>query len=204
MQRPLPPEILIDEYEGEDFFIPSPDLDLWVRKTFLDSTSPLYNPEHEHLNKAHLGFLWTNVPNTRKMRSVAGEAEMPFFKGGAWQKHRQMMQLCEWFGGLPDFLITLDAQYAIKATNDDFCALVEHELYHCAQAVDEHGNAKFNKENGLPKFAMREHDVTEFVGVVERYGINAVANGREFVEAASREPKISAAAVAAACGLCAR
>src|SRR5687767_8823675 len=127
--RPRPPEILLEQYLGIDYFIPSPELDLWVRKTFLSSDSPLFNEEHIHLSKAHLGFLWTNVPNVSKMRAVAGEAERPMFRGGAWQKHRQEMQFQEWFGGLPDFVITLDAGFAASADDRSFCALIEHELY---------------------------------------------------------------------------
>lgn len=199
--RPYPPEILIDEYVGIDYFIPSPELEEWARKTFLDSESALYNEEHAHLNDAHIGYLWTNVPNRRKMREIAGEAEKPMFKGGAWQKHRQEMQFQEWFGAIPDFVITLDSSYAKIADDRSFCALVEHELYHCAQALDEFGSPKFNTQTGLPIFAMRGHDVEEFIGVVRRYG--ATANVREMIEAAIDEHgKIEIDDISIICGNC--
>jgi hypothetical protein len=202
--RPFPPELLIEEYVGIDYFVPAPELDLWVRNTFLRSSSPLFNEEHLHLLAAHIGYLWTNVPNVSKMRGVAGMAEYPFFRGSPWQKNRAIMQMQEWFGEVPNFVITLSAGYSIEASDTDFCALVEHELYHCAQKLDEFDQPLFNPATELPIFCMREHDVTEFVGVVRRYGIGAVANGRAFVAAANSEPEIEPADIAQMCGNCLR
>lgn len=202
--RPYPPELLIEEYCGIDYFVPSPELDLWVRNTFLRDSSPLFNEEHIHLLDAHIGYLWTNVPNVSKMRGVAGMAEYPFFRGNAWQKHRQIMQMQEWFGDVPNFVITLDAKFCLHAEDAQFLALLEHELYHCAQKKDENGEPLFNLLTERPVFAMREHDVTEFVGVVRRYGIGVVANGREFVAAANNEPEIAAVDIAQVCGNCVR
>lgn len=201
--RPHPPELLLEPYVGIDYFVPSPELEEWVRKTFLDDSSPLFNEEHIHLRRADLRFLWTNVPNVKKMRVIAGEAERPMFRGGAWQKHRQEMQFQEWFGGMPDFVITLDAGFASQADDSSFCALVEHELYHCAQAVDEFGAPKFRQDSDLPVFAMRGHDVEEFIGVVRRYGMTE--NVREFVAAAlSEEGKIETGDIRFMCGSCSR
>lgn len=201
--RPFPPEITLEPYLGIDYFVPSPELEEWVRKTFLDDDSPLFNEEHIHLKRADLRFLWTNVPNVKKMRVIAGEAERPMFRGGAWQKHRQEMQFQEWFGGMPDFVITLDASFANDADDASFCALVEHELYHCAQAVDEFGAPKFKQDSDLPVFAMRGHDVEEFIGVVRRYGMTE--NVREFVAAAlGEEGKIEIGEIKFMCGSCAK
>lgn len=200
--RPFPPELLINEYVGINYFVPSPELEEWTRKTFLNDESPLHNPEHAHLLQAHIGYLWTNVPNVSKMRGVAGTAEMPFFRGAKWQKARATMQMQEWFGAIPDFVITLDANYCNQISDTNFCALVEHELYHCAQALDEFGAPKFNALTDRPIYTMRDHDVTEFVGVVTRYGIGAVANGTAFVEAANSEPAIAHADISKMCGNC--
>ena len=199
--KPMPPEILIDEYVGIDYFIPSPELGAWVRETFLDEKSPLYNFEHIHLLEAEIGFLWTNVPCTQKMRNVAGMAEYPFFRSNPWQNHRQMMQMTEWFSAVPDFIITLDARYSSAASDIDFCALVEHELYHCAQKVNEYGEPVFGGDE-RPVFCMRGHDVEEFVGVVRRYGIGSTMNGKELVAAAMAEPEVEAADVRQVCGNC--
>ncbi|MCD9188252.1 MAG: hypothetical protein LUM44_17685 [Pyrinomonadaceae bacterium] len=200
--RPQPPEILINEYVGIDYFIPSPELEEWARKTFLDDESPLHNPDHAHLLQAHIGYLWTNVPNSKGMRAVAGTAEIPSFRGAKWQKHRQLMQMQEWFGAIPDFVITLDANYCFETSDTNFCALVEHELYHCAQALDEFGEPKFNAATDRPIYTIKDHDVTEFIGVVARYGIGSVANGIAFVEAANSEPLIAHADISKMCGNC--
>lgn len=203
--RPHPPELLIDEYVGIDYFIPAPELDVWIRKTFLDDESPLYNEEHVHLSSAHTGYLWTNVPNVKQMQVVAATAEMPFFRGNAWQKHRQLMQLQEWFGDIPDFLITFDARLAQIADNLQFCARSEHELYHCAQALDGFGSPKFRGETGLPIYALKGHDVEEHTGVMRRYGPGGCAGDTiAFVEAAQRQPEIGAVEILGVCGTCGR
>jgi ribosomal protein S27AE len=110
------------------------------------------------------------------------------------------MQLLGWFGMAPDFVLTFDAHYCASCSDAEFMALVEHELYHCGQQRDEFGGLKFRK-SGLPVFAMRGHDVQEFVGVVRRYGADA-AGVRELVEAAKKEPEVSAVRVAQVCGTC--
>ena len=201
--RPRPPELLLEQYVGIDYFIPSPELDLWVRKTFLNSYSELYNEEHIHLAKAHIGFLWTNVPNIKQGKIVAATAEMPFFRGGAWQKARQTMQMQEWFGEVPKFLITFDARLAQDATDLQFCARMEHELYHCAQKRNEHGEPLFNPITDLPSYTLAGHDVEEHTGVMRRYGPAGCAGDTlAFIEASKYEPEIGAAEILGACGTC--
>ncbi len=82
-----------------------------------------------------------------------------------------------------------------------WCAVSEHELYHCAQARTKYGAPRFIK--GKPVFSIRGHDVEEFVGVVQRYG--AVGTGvADLAAAAGRAPEIGRAGVAAVCGTCLR
>ncbi len=193
--RPLPPDM------PEGSFIPAPDVEAWIRRNYIGSTGPLYTEEHAHLEFAHIGVLWASILNVRQMRRVIGQAECPRPMGNAWTKGRAEYQLTQWFGEVPDFIITLDADYAREADDLAFCALVDHELSHCAQALDEYGAPKFSKD-GLPKFAMREHDVTEFVGVIRRFGASAGANVPKLVEAALSTPEIGAVEIAKACGTC--
>ena len=163
------------------------------------------NEAHAHLREASLGFLWCALPNARQMNAVVGQAEMLSLQGGKWQKARQEMQIEGWFGNLPDFLLTFHADYADQCSDAAFCALVEHELYHCGQAVDAWGSPRFSKMTGRPIFSMRGHDVEEFVGIVERYGVGAAAGQTAaLVEAAKRTPIVCSADIAGACGTCGR
>lgn len=197
---PLPDESL---HELGDLFIPDAALNEFVEASFLDEQSPLFNLDHIHLTQARIGFLWTNTVNRRKMKRVVGEAEMPNFKGGAWQKARQEQQLIEWFGLVPDFVITLSAGFRFECEDVEFLALLEHELYHCGQRVDEFGFPKFSKSDGKPIFGMRGHDVEEFIGVVRRYGIGAVGQDAvDFIAAGMSEPSIAPAKISALCGTC--
>lgn len=199
--RPLPPPQIF-EPTGAPAFVPSPELADWAMATFIAVGAPLHNPDHEHLADAQIGFLWTTVGLTRHMHAIAGQAETPRAQGNKWVRGRAIQQLEEWFGEEPDFLITLDANYARQCDDATFCALVEHELYHCGQERDVFGGPKFTQD-GMPVFGIRGHDVEEFVGIVRRYGVGAAAGQTlALVEAAQQKPEIAKARITAACGSC--
>jgi len=185
----------------EPLFFPAHDLIAWATETFIESGAPLYNGDHHHLNFASLGALWTNVPNGRAGRRVIGQCEMGLPPLAKWGRARMERQLLDWFGQVPDFLLTFDACYASECGDADFMALVEHELYHAGQARDAFGAPRFSKQTGRPVFAMRGHDVEEFVGVVRRYGAEA-AGVREMVHAANAGPELARVSIAHACGTC--
>ena len=134
---------------------------------------------------------------------VIGTAEpgAPQSAMGKWGRAKATLQVTDWFGMVPDFIITIDASWWLQASDAKACALIEHELYHCAQDRDEYGAPKFNRQTGRPVFAMRGHDVEEFIGVVRRYGADA-AGIRELIEAVEAGPEIAAASIAQCCGTC--
>lgn len=180
----------------------TPDLNFaeWIRGTFIDATGPLANERHEHLAEASIGVLWTNVINTTKMRHVLGTAEMPQVMGGAWKRGRFEQQLRDWFQTEPTFLLTLYAPECRLLNDRSFCALVEHELCHCAQAEDQYGSPKFGRM-GEPIYAIAGHDVEEFTDVVERYG-PTTPELRQMIRAANGRPLMGDGAISIACGTC--
>lgn len=207
--RPRPHERLIamSELAGPDLFAPDQEFAAWIRDAYLNQDGPFYAPEHAHLENAVIGCLWTNAPNSSKGRRIVGQAEMPsrsLVRSGKWQKARQEQQMREWFGVVPDFVLTFDALYANDCDDASFCALVDHELCHCAQAEDEFGAPKFTRE-GAPVFTIRGHDVEEFVSVVRRWGIQAAGDAAtDLVIAAAQQPLITPAKLAQGCGTCMR
>ena len=198
-KRPMPPSRLFENMLEGALYIPAPEVRAWIEATFLDDRSPLFNIEHIHIRQAHYAILWTNELNVKQGRRVAGTAENVIFRCSAWQRGRQEQQMREWFGAVPELLITLDANYAAQASDSEFCALVEHELYHCGQACDEFGAPAFTKD-GLPKFTLRGHDVEEFVGVVRRYG--PTEDVQRVIDAAKGAPEVAKINIARACGTC--
>lgn len=198
--RPSPPPEILDRL-AVAAFVPAPEVAEWAEATFLDEASKLHNPDHAHLAHAEIGFLWTNVPNGRNMRTVIGQCEVGTPRAmGKWAKARAELQITDWFGRVPDFIITLDASYCVQASDAEFCALVEHEMYHAGQERDEFGQPKFT-QSGRPKFGIRGHDVEEFIGVVRRYG--AISHEvQAMVQAASKRPEVASVHVAQACGTC--
>ena len=191
-ERPRPPARL-------DRFTPAPGLLAWSEQTILASGGALHNPDHAHLVDADLAFLWAPGAFEKAGRTVLGQAEQVMFRAGGWQKARQEQQMVEWFGRVPEFLITLAADYCGICTDTEFCALVEHELYHIGQARDSFGAPAFDKE-GRPKLRIVGHDVEEFVGVVARYGPSA--DVQRLVAAAGGTPAVPRLNIARACGCC--
>lgn len=201
LDRPMPPGEMWEE-EATGRFVPAPEVVDWIRRAILDERGPIHNPDHVHLRMARIGVLWTDLPARRQMRAIVGQAEMPQPRGSAWARARQEQQLREWFGGGVDFLITLYAPHAAAIDDASWCALVEHELYHCGQAVDRYGVPRFRRD-GTPVWAIRGHDAEEFVGVVARYGPGAAAGGvADLVRAALLGPTVAPARISAACGTC--
>lgn len=199
--RPLPPAEMFEPI-GAPAFVPDEAAAEWVVQTFISEEGALHNPDHAHLAFANFGVLWAGVANTRQQRRIIGTCELgePRAMQGKWAKARQEQQIIGWFGDVPDFILTFDAHYCAQASDVEFCALAEHELYHAGQELDAFGQPKFTRD-GRPKFAMRGHDCEEFVGVVRRYG--AVGpDVRAMFEALKRGPEIAPARVAASCGTC--
>lgn len=200
--RPMPPASLSPESIDDLIharLVPALELGLWAQDAILAEDGLLHNSDHAHLIDADIGFLWASLAFTKQGRTVVGQAEQVMFRAGGWQKTRQEQQMREWFGRLPEFLITLAADYCAQCSDAEFCALLEHELYHIGQEQDEFGAPKFTKD-GYPKLAIRGHDVEEFVGVVRRYGPGPEVT--RMIEAAKGPAEVENINIARACGTC--
>lgn len=197
MSRPKPPADLL-----ESLWLtlrPAPEVWEWIQREILATTGSIHNEEHGHLIDASIGVMWASSSFAKKGRSVLGQAEQLMIRAGGWQKARQEQQMRDWFGEEPEFLITLAADYCAQCTEAEFCALVEHELYHIAHKLDKYGAPAFTQD-GMPKLEMRGHDVEEFVGVVKRYG--ASNDVQQLIDAASRPPEVAKINISRACGTC--
>lgn len=205
MKRPQPPENLLGldpEFDPIDFE-PAPDLRKWILETFVYEDGPLYNPEHDHIQYFERDFfavLWASSAFVKAEKYVLGQCERISINAGGWKKARQELQLQNWFGYIPTYMITIDAQYAAEASDADFCALIEHELCHIGVKRDADGNMLVSNMTGMPKHYLRGHDVEEFNTVVERYGASDAVQA--MVDLAQQRPTIGKAKIANACGTC--
>lgn len=200
--RPQPPKSLTDLSELAELGIrlePAAGMHEWVVENILSDQGSIHNPDHAHLIDADLVFMWASASFSKKGRTVLGECEQVMFRAGGWQKARQEQQMMDWFGRVPAFMITLSADYCLQCTDAEFCALVEHELYHIAQKLDQYGAPKF-AQDGMPTLEMRAHDVEEFFGVVRRYGPSEDVS--RMVEAAMNTPEVAVTNISKACGTC--
>jgi len=191
--------------QEEDFadlctrFQPAPDVWEWVEANVLEEGGELFNSDHQHLQGADVGILWASSAFTKQGRTVVGQAELVAFRAGGWQKARMERQMVDWFGRVPEVVITLAADYCAECSDAEFCALVEHELYHVAQESDQYGSPKFRKD-GRASLTMRAHDVEEFVGVVRRYGPSEEV--RRLLKTADGPPEVAKINIARSCGTC--
>jgi len=200
--RPMPPNSTMELYNVSGVGIrltPAPEVWGWLQTEILADTGSIHNEDHAHLIDADVRVMWASAAFTKKGRTVVGQAEQVAFRAGGWQKARMEQQMRDWFGDVPAYIITLAADYCAQCSDAEFCALVEHELYHIAQATDQYGAPKFTQE-GLPKLEMRGHDVEEFVGVVRRYG--ASPQVQKLVDAANNPAEVGKLNISRACGTC--
>lgn len=195
---PLPPKQL---FEPAPLFLPAPDMTDFIYQTFISDSSELHNPAHKHLSHGRLGVLWTNTEYTKKKRRILGTAEKPARSSSTWKSKRGEYQLTQWFDDIPDFVITLQANFFAGAGNPERCALLEHELMHCAQARDEFGAPRFNQQTGRPVFTIKGHDVEQFIGVIERYGATSDEE-RRMKKAFDEGPEFGQAMIDGICGTC--
>jgi hypothetical protein len=197
MGHPIPPVDLIE--------IPlltlRPALDVWewLQTEILADTGSIHNKDHVHLLDADIRVMWASSSFEKQGRTVLGQTEQVAFRAGGWQKARMEQQMRDWFGGVPAFIITLAADYCAQCSDEEFCALLEHELYHIAQATDKYGQPAFTQD-GAPKLKLQGHDVEEFVGVVRRYG--ASREVQALVDAANSPAEVGKLNIARACGTC--
>jgi hypothetical protein len=199
LRRPMPPDSWQGTIGNAYRFTPAPEIYDWLNQTILKKGTKLYNPHHEHLEE-HDGvcFLWAEDSFLKQGRIILGQCELVSFRVSGWQKFRQEAQMIEWFGFVPKALITLSAEYCRACTDDEFCALVEHELCHL-EHKETHMGPCFDQE-GRPALKMRGHDVEEFYTVVERYG--AGRDVQHMVDLANKGPTLGRASLAQACGTC--
>lgn len=206
--RPFPPTELIDQAEQEEAIrlAPAPDLKEWVLKNYLTVEGVLYNPDHDHIaellhdDETFLAFAWASSACMAKKRMVLGQCEKVMFNVGGWRKSRQEQQMRDWFGFVPAYLITIDASFCERASDHDFCALIEHELYHIGVERDADGEMLFSSTTGLPKHYLAGHDVEEFFGVVRRWGANT--DVKRLVQIAKNPPFVSEMDISKCCGTC--
>lgn len=210
--RPFPPSEFMDRAQdtGEEdppiILIPAPELMDWAVKSFLQTTGGLYNPDHTHIfemledDNTFLAFAWASAAFKSKQAVVLGQCEKVMFNVGGWRKARQEQQMREWFGYVPTYLITIDASFCEIANDRDFCALIEHELYHIGVKRTEEGAPIYSAVTGLPAHYLAGHDVEEFFGVVKRYGANESV--KRLVEIAQSPAFESDINISKCCGTC--
>lgn len=124
-----------------------------------------------HLEEARIGWLLRHDVQFKAGKRILGTCYLPSVQGS-------LRPVFDWFlarefGGEPplDFLVVLDDEYWTReATPRQRQILVHHELMHMDHAHDKHGAPRYDRETGQPVFAIRGHDIEEFVAIVAEYG----------------------------------
>jgi hypothetical protein len=119
--------------------------------SFIADDAPLQNLDPEHLRSAAIGFLCTNVENSKKDRTVIGTAAAGQPQGamGKWGRAKATLQVTQWFGMVPDFIITIDAAWWLQASDAEACGQCWSRSCSChpSRSGD---TAKITAPTGLP------------------------------------------------------
>lgn len=205
--RPYPPPDLglasRDDGTWPASFADAPEVHAWIVAEVLDPEGRLHNPDHRHIDAGDFAVMWAGRRAESKGMRIAGTMEKLQLQEKTWSGQRAADVIHGIYPLTPDHLMTLDAEICRTCGDAEFCALVEHELYHLGQVRDAMGAPQFDRE-GRPKLCIRGHDVEEFIGVVARYGTgHADSNLSRMIAAARAGPTVQQARISAACGVCA-
>ncbi len=189
-------------------FVRDESLESFIRNEFAGRGGYFWDAEHGHLSGARIGAIWSNAPCRIRGSVKAGTAEIPRTPQPTWSSQQRYALLHQLFGvELPDFIITLSAPHAFTYDDREFFALLDHELCHCAIATDEFGAPRFSEQTGRPIWTIRPHDVEQFSGTVERWGMKATGT-EDIVRAGLRTPRFDwvegKSFSPAVCGTCGR
>jgi hypothetical protein len=142
-------------YQAElDAALARPILTTWDKEeSYHDAEQPaaigkvLVDAVHTDLERASIAYVFKEKMTTRD-RVVWGKASKA---GGE----------IEFFNGY-DFVLKFNWQQWRRLSAMQRVALVDHELAHCGQEVD---------DKGARKWVMVSHDIEEFSGIVRRWGL---------------------------------
>lgn len=126
-------------------------------------------PEHGHLEdgEATVDFLFRVEPLIRGGKLELGSVHLPNVQGKLKGVFDFLFRRV--FGRIPNFVMILDLEYWRDASEREREILVYHEMCHAEHKTDKEGELRFD-EAGKAVYGIREHDVNEFIAVVERYG----------------------------------
>lgn len=129
--------------------------------------------EHHDIRAGDAVIDWLFRAEIKKKqgRFILGTCYQPRVTGDLSDLFDDMLE--KLLGRRPDFLIVLSWDYWRDASPREREILCFHELKHCAQARDMFGAPRFNRDTGLPIWAIQGHDIEEFDDVVRRYGIHS-------------------------------
>lgn len=123
--------------------------------------------DHLRIGEASIVFIMREFDREKGQKAILGTMNLPKISGELGQIFLWMLaRMC---GGLPDYLMILDAEWWRQADPRQREALVYHELKHAVHAIDKHGELRFTEE-GMPIWDIVAHDVEAFNGEIERYG----------------------------------
>jgi hypothetical protein len=125
--------------------------------------------EFDHLTRGDARIDWLLKRDTKVKggRQILGATHLPKVQGDLNPCFVWMLERL--FGRPPDFLIILDKSFWYQATPRLREILVFHELSHCIHKTNRFGEPMYDQDE-RPVWAIRSHDVEEFISVVHRYG----------------------------------
>jgi hypothetical protein len=149
------------------FALPSDDPALDPRPIVARLIAECPDFEDLRLGEARVAVFMRTERHIRGTKQTLGMMALPRWQGSLAPLATWMLE--QVLGEMPHFIMVLDAEWWLEAPPRNREALVFHELKHAMHSVDKDGERRFTPD-GLPAWAIREHDVTAFNAEVTRYG----------------------------------
>ncbi len=156
-----------DPVGPEDSFYPAAEGELEPGAIAARLVADVEDFAEVRMGEPSIVFLMRANEKLKAGRRVLGMMATVRFQG-------ELGPIAEWMlaklcGGLPDYIMVLDAAWWVQAAPMQREALVFHELCHAEHARGRDGELKFT-EAGLPVWGIVGHDLEEFHRVAARYG----------------------------------
>lgn len=149
--------------------------DYWLAPEVEEIANDLIAQYHTHLASARIGYLFREKAERKKVTLDGSVERVTQGKAGKVGSKKYEV-LCE-----KDFIIEIAADEWLQASTDLRKYIVDHELCHCAGEED--------PENGEMVWFTVPHDLEEFVGVVDRHGLQRDVV-RDFYRACAKADEI--------------
>lgn len=136
-------------------------------KAYARAIIETFQDNFDHLNESEIAYVFSGQELKLRGRSCWAICSIPNAQGQ--DKYIYLWALEHMFGFIPDVMIIVDLIAWEEMAPEQRVAMMYHELRHIYQKESSRGPC-FSKETGKPILILKDHEIGEFIDVVEKFG----------------------------------